>query len=236
MVFYMNALKVFNSLSVLIVVMASCQGVISTSRTQIDINEFTPTSTNSPSPIPSNITQIVLTATKIPPTCTLTQEPSKTSTITSSPTLNPSPTLTPTATAATLSEAVQHLDTPEKLSAFLLENITFTEHGGCLSYWPDIFYKKREGNCKDYSTFASYVLAQHGYCARRIVYTFYRNGVRLGHEVAAYEVDGQTWIMSNGLISGPFDSLNEYFKSLTWLDFVTLRCIKPPGGVTCCHP
>ena len=158
----------------------------------------------------------------------------------------PSPTYSATATtaatasssptASTLEGAVQHLDTPEKLSTFLLQEITFTDHGGCLSYWPDVFYQKREGNCKDYSTFASYVLAQHGYKARRIVYTYYRNGIRLGHEVAAYEIDGETWIMSNGHISGPFTSLNDYFQSLTHLDYVTLLCIKPPGGVTCCNP
>ena len=214
----------------MLLLVSSCKGMPPTQMLEIATKQphptltitSSPTHTITPAPSPSE--------TKIQPTPSPTQE------LTDTPTQTNTPTLTPTETAATLAEAVQHLDTPEKLSTFLLENITYADHGGCLSYWPDVFYLKREGNCKDYSTFASYVLAQLGYPARRIVYTFYRNGVRLGHEVAAYEVDGITWIMSNGHIDGPFDSLNDYFKSLTWLDYITLLCIKPPGGVTCCNP
>jgi hypothetical protein len=118
----------------------------------------------------------------------------------------------------------------------LRKEIEYSEHGGCISYWPDVFYQKRQGNCKDYSTFASYVLAQHGYEAQRVVYTFYRRGVRLGHEVASYRMGEELWIMSNGVIQGPFENLTAYFESLYWLDYVTLLCIKPPGGVTCCRP
>lgn len=196
-----------------------------------------PTPSHTPSKTASLINALASTSTAIPyatATTSATATPSATAVPTT--TTVPIATAVATATAATLAEAVQHFDTPEKLSAFLLKEITFTDHDGCLSYWPDVFYQKREGNCKDYSTFASYVLAQHGYNARRIVYTFYRDGIRLGHEVAAYEIGEETWIMSNGTISGPYTSLTDYFNSLTYLDYVTLLCIKPPGGVTCCNP
>jgi hypothetical protein len=192
---------------------------------------------NPPIPMIEESTATLEPTETTPPTLTETQLP-PTTTATLYKTPEPTPTVTPipTSTAASLGEAVIHLDTPEKLGDFLINEIEFSEHGGCISYWPDVFFQKRQGNCKDYSTFASYVLGQNGYEGQRIVYIFYRNGVQYGHEVASYKMDGELWIMSNGVIDGPFGSLSDYFDSLTWLDYPTLLCIKPPGGVTCCRP
>jgi hypothetical protein len=228
----MKALKHLLILSILLIMASGClsRSEINGSQTPVTTSQGMPTHTSTREPTQTQTSTPSQTPTEIPPSPTATPEP--TNTPTQTPTLTPSP----TATAANLAEAVQHLDTPEKLSAFLLDEITYSAHGGCLSYWPDVFYQKREGNCKDYSTFASYVLAQHGYDARRVVFFYYQGGVKYAHEVAAYEIGAETWIMSNGNIRGPFGSINGYFDSLTWLDYVTLLCIKPPGGVTCCNP
>ena len=211
---------------------SACRGEIDSPIPEISISPIQNKQTHTTTPGPTATLTPTLSETSPPPTATIA--PTDTHTLT--PTATTSPSSTPTATAETLEEVVKHLDTPEKLSEFLLKHIEFSDHGGCISYWPDIFYQKRQGNCKDFATFASYVLGKNGYKAQRVTYVFYNKGVRYGHDVATYEMNGALWIMSNGEIRGPFTSLSDYFDSLYWLDYVTLLCIKPPGGVSCCRP
>lgn len=60
-------------------------------------------------------------------------------------------------------EVVNKLDTPEELLAYMKENFKFKFHEGHISYLPEEFFYKKEGDCKDLATFGSYVLKQHGY-------------------------------------------------------------------------
>ena len=66
-------------------------------------------------------------------------------------------------TISNFSEVVNKLDTPEKLLAYMKENFKFKSHDGHISYPPEEFFRKKEGDCKDLATFGSYVLKQHGY-------------------------------------------------------------------------
>jgi hypothetical protein len=60
-------------------------------------------------------------------------------------------------------EAVNKLDTPEKLVNYMRENFKSKFREGHISYLPVEFFHIKEGDCKDLATFGSYVLNQHGY-------------------------------------------------------------------------
>lgn len=94
------------------------------------------------------------------------------------------------------------LNTPPKISDFLLSEFQFTFHAGCISYWPEEFYNLKHGDCKDYATLSSYLLAQHGYRAKIVPYSWYgQDGTRYGHVVVIYQnTDGTLQYMSNGQI------------------------------------
>ena len=67
------------------------------------------------------------------------------------------------ANISNFTEVVNKLDTPEKLLAYMKENFKFKFHEGHISYLPEEFFHKKEGDCKDLAKFGSYVLKQHGY-------------------------------------------------------------------------
>ena len=109
----------------------------------------------------------------------------------------------------TFSAIVAQLDTPQKISNFLENEFVFTFHDGCISYWPEEFYNHKNGDCKDYATFSSYVLAQHGYRPEIISFSWYgQDGTRYGHVVVIYQnTDGTLQYMSNGEIMEKVSSI-----------------------------
>jgi hypothetical protein len=85
------------------------------------------------------------------------------------------------------SSTVESLDTAEKAAHFTNSWFTFECRDGCISFSPEEFYRIRHGDCKDYSTFLSYVLAYNGYDAEIVAYRFYDDeGKWHGHVVTMF--------------------------------------------------
>ncbi len=112
---------------------------------------------------------------------------------------------------ATFDEAVVGLDTPSKVLSYMRSNFTFVFHDGCISYAPEEFFSLRAGDCKDYATFFSYILAQHGFYAEIVTFTWYdQGGQRNGHVVTIYrDTDGALRYQSNDDRLGPVDSVDD---------------------------
>jgi hypothetical protein len=110
-------------------------------------------------------------------------------------------------------QVVAQLDTPEKLSMFLQTEFERSFHDGCISYWPEEFYSRRAGDCKDFATFASYVLAQHGHYAEMVKFRYYgQDGTTHGHSVLIFESEGTLWYMSNGRIVSQVESVADLLE------------------------
>ena len=153
----------------------------------------------------------------------------------------PTPTQTPLPTPATLQQAVEYLDTPEKISDFLINEVQFVFHDGCISFSPDVFFKKQRGDCKDYATFASYVLDQNGYEAEIVTFTWYdQSGNRNGHVVVIYtEKDGTQYYMSNGEIVSQVTSVDNLLvleKARINAGSIGTHYVLPAGTRNVCTP
>jgi hypothetical protein len=153
-------------------------------------------------------------------TPTLTATPTFVPTVTQTPTVTktPLPSLTPTNTPIpTFAELVLQLDTPSKLSSYLLPNYysNSTFHNGCIALSPEELYASgMKGDCKDYATFSTYVLRQHNYSADTVVFIWYdQKGTRNGHRVAIYQdLDGILRYISNGQIMGQVRSVSDLLE------------------------
>lgn len=90
------------------------------------------------------------------------------------------------------SYVVENLDTPLKIAQFADAKFSYEYHDGCISYPPEEFFFKTLGDCKDYSTFFSYILAQHGYDSKIVAYKGYIDGKRTAHVVVLFtDTDGR---------------------------------------------
>ena len=86
---------------------------------------------------------------------------------------------------------IERLDTPEKAAEYTSSRFTFTYHDGCISYTPEEFFSLGTGDCKDFATFLSYVLDEHGYDAKIVAFKYYLDGKRYGHVVTLFsDTDG----------------------------------------------
>lgn len=149
-------------------------------------------------------------------------------------------TVAPTPTAAFI-QVIEQLDTPQKLSNFLLNEFQWTYHDGCVSYWPEEFYNRKEGDCKDYATLTSYVLAKHEYYTEIITFTFYdQEGTRYGHVVVIYQdKDGSFKYISNGEIVATVTSVSDVLekeKQRTNASRIGGYLVLPPGTIIVCSP
>jgi hypothetical protein len=109
-----------------------------------------------------------------------------------------------------------------------------TYHDGSMSYSPQEFFNCRDGDCKDYAVFASYVLAYHNHYAEIITFTWYdRDGQRNGHVVAIFQdKDGKLKYMSNGRIMAEVKSVADLLeKEKDRLEAVRIGgyLVLPPG-------
>jgi hypothetical protein len=87
---------------------------------------------------------------------------------------------------------VENLDTPAKAAQYMHEKFSYLEIGKCTSDPPQVFFERRTGDCKHYATFLSYVLAEHGYDAKIIAFSYYIDGKRNGHVVTLFtDSDGK---------------------------------------------
>jgi hypothetical protein len=95
------------------------------------------------------------------------------------------------------SSVVESLDTPVKATQYSDAHFTFTFHDRCTSYPPEEFFRLGKGDCKDYATFLSYVLAYHGYDARIVAFKYFKNSARNGHVVTLFtDTDGAMYYMT----------------------------------------
>jgi len=131
---------------------------------------------------------------------------------------------------------VEQLTTPEKTLEYMGDTFIFTNHEpGLTSYTPEDFFRIKKGDCKDYATFFSYVIAQHGYYAE-IVSVKYSH---IGHVVTIFrDDDGQMKYQSSDKMNG--------FRNVSSLDDLLLQektrlhegivryKVLPPGSVNMC--
>jgi hypothetical protein len=143
------------------------------------------------------------------------------------------------APSAAFTTAIAGLTTPKKVSDFLLKKVQFLPHDGCISYWPEEFYKLKQGDAKDYATFASYILGRKGYYPNIVSFVWYgKKGERNEHTVVMYKNSNGTYqYMSNGkildkVISVP-DLLQKEQKRLR-ASRIGNYLILPPGTKNVC--
>ena len=89
---------------------------------------------------------------------------------------------------------IQELNTPEKICNYMEDNFTFTFHE---FYTPDpyTFWKLKEGDCNDFSTFAVFVANYHEYETYQI-YIYFQTGNEF-HAIAVYKEYGKYTYSSN---------------------------------------
>ena len=105
-------------------------------------------------------------------------------------------------TNSNFTSVVASLDTLKKASQYTDAIFTFTYHDGCKSYTPEEFFRLKNGDCKDYATFLSYVLAQHGYDAKIVAFKYFKDGKRNGHVVTLVtDKDGAMYYLTTPDIS-----------------------------------
>jgi hypothetical protein len=87
---------------------------------------------------------------------------------------------------------VETLDTPVKAAQYTQKKFIFETHGTCTAYPPEKFFRVMKGDCKDYATFFSYLLAEHGFDAKIVTFKYYKGSHRLGHVVTLFtDTDGK---------------------------------------------
>jgi hypothetical protein len=138
--------------------------------------------------------------------------------------------------SANFTAVVEQLTTPEKTLQYMSDTFTYVPHGSLISYRPEVFFRIRQGDCKDYATFFSYVLAQHGYYAE-IVSIRYSDS---GHSVTIFrDDDGQLKYQSSDKMNGfrnvlSLDDLLQKEAKRTGAGPVVRYKVLPPGSVDMC--
>lgn len=138
------------------------------------------------------------------------------------------------------SYVVQNLNTAKIAAQYAQAKFTFAPHGKCTSYPPEEFFRLKTGDCKDYATFLSYVLAYHGYDAKIVAFKYYHGSTRYGHVVTLLtESDGSMKYATAPGVSVWRDvtSIEDLFKKeCTRLGVPTIAnyTILPPGSVNTC--
>jgi hypothetical protein len=141
------------------------------------------------------------------------------------------------ADSSNFTAVVDQLDTPEKALQYMRDTFIFATHyPGLRSYPPEEFFRIKKGDCKDYATFFSYVLAQHGYYAE-IVSIKYSGS---GHSVTIFrDDDGQLKYQSSDKMNGfrNVSSLEDLLKKEEYRSNTgpAVRYkVLPPGSVNMC--
>jgi murein DD-endopeptidase MepM/ murein hydrolase activator NlpD len=121
-------------------------------------------------------------------------------------------------TAYTFEEIVPLLNTPDKVSTFMKNNIEWDgkydiETAGGNEYVPaSLVYERGIDDCDGHATLQAYFLRANGYDAFIV-------GIGIegpqGHNVCVYQDAGLYWILDNcGAKKGPFNSLDELADSI----------------------
>jgi Leucine-rich repeat (LRR) protein len=112
-------------------------------------------------------------------------------------------------------DILNELTTPKKVLKYMQDHFSLGFHDGCISYAPSTFFEIKKGDCKDYSTFFSYVINYHGYNAEIVSFrNLDKNGNDIGgHTVTMFEdIDGTLKYSSNSYFILPVKSLNDLLE------------------------
>lgn len=138
------------------------------------------------------------------------------------------------------SSVIESLDTPQKATEYADARFIFTKHGTCISYPPEEFFRLGKGDCKDYATFLSYVLAHHGYDAQIVAFKYFKDNTRNGHVVTVFkEADGSMYYMTTPAVSKirgvtSIDDLLHKECSRLGIPAIANYTIIPAGSVDTC--
>lgn len=138
------------------------------------------------------------------------------------------------------SSVVEVLDTAKKMAHYAQNQFTFTFHTGCISYSPEEFFRLKEGDCKDFATFLSYVLDYHGYDAQLVTFSFYKEGERNGHVITLFtDTDGTMKYITTPDVTvfrevSSFDDLLKKECQRLGVPTIAEHRVLPAGSVDCC--
>ena len=132
-----------------------------------------------------------------------------------------------TPTTASFQETISSLDTPEKLSDWMLKNIEYESH---YEIWvetgiiyratlEEIFESKR-GCCAEFAIFACAVLEYHGY--KTEIFTIsVASDPSQGHAVCVYQYSSLLYIINVGRIEGPYQTYQDIAFALNkdWSEY-----------------
>jgi len=106
------------------------------------------------------------------------------------------------------------LNTPQEIAEYMMSYFTYnTSRTGFTPYYPANLNALRSGDCKDYSTFFSDILASHGYTVNQYAFR-YDTSNNYGHVVSIFtDTNGKMYVATNKgsqeVILGPVTSLDE---------------------------
>jgi len=129
-----------------------------------------------------------------------------------------SPPTSPTQTievSAEFQETISSLDSPQKLSQWMIENIKSEsyyerekESGTRYTPTPQETFETRSGNCRVFAVFACYILQYHGYEAE-ILSIKVESDESMNHVVCVYRSDGSLYVINNGRMEGPYQNYED---------------------------
>ena len=132
-----------------------------------------------------------------------------------------------TPTTASFQETINSLDTPEKLSDWILKNIEpeshyeiWVETGVQYIASPEEIFESKLGDCADFAVFACAVLEYHGYETEILGISVASDPSR-GHAVCVYHSSSLLYIISVGRIEGPYQTYQDIAFALNkdWSEY-----------------
>jgi hypothetical protein len=111
-------------------------------------------------------------------------------------------------------EAVRVLNTPEKLSEWMLENLCYDSMYGKehAPLEPEELFVNRSGNCGDFAAFAFDILRKNGFSPLIMALQISLNDPN-NHAVCVFKRNGKYFIINNGILQGPFGSYEEILRA-----------------------
>jgi len=129
--------------------------------------------------------------------------------------------VTPTTTS--FQETISSLDTPEKLSDWMLKNIEYESHyetGINYRLTPEEIFESKCGCCAEFAIFACAVLEYHGY-ETEIFTISVASDPSKGHAVCVYQSSNLLNIVNVGRIEGPYQTYQDIAFTLNkdWSEY-----------------
>lgn len=138
-----------------------------------------------------------------------------------------SPITEATETTADFQETISSLDTPEKLSDWMLKNIKYESH---YEIWvetgvnyiasPEEIFESKRGCCAEFAVFACAVLEHHSYEAEILSISVAADPSQ-GHSVCVYQSSSLLYIINVGRIEGPYQTYQDIAFALNkdWSEY-----------------